>query len=449
MDEPMRRLDDTPGVPSALPVYQASENSVKRSGILHLTPFYLFPENPGLWNPRFDPLGGMHLLTHVMANELCRRGANQIVLTMGLPGAPTDYCPRPNMRVISRRYVVPPIRSKLEGYFGLVMSFAVASFAWVSKNRHALRSEIGLVHVHCDGSGSVPWLGLNVARILDVPLVMHIHSCRNLTQVPTTLWERVVDPVAKRSELECITAASRIVTLTDRLRSVMLDQLGLSPRKVEQIVFPAHPDLRSGDSAAGRSQVARMASVKSSKPLITYLGRISVEKGVDTFVEMARLLSDRDYEYLLVGDGPELNAIRARVTEAGLGSRFHYTGFLPPDLVASAIAQAAVGVVPSRYEEFGLVIAEFMQMQIPVIASDVGGVRETVRHEINGLLVPPGDASATAEAVRRIMDDPPTRDRLVAQGYVDTRDLTVSKGVSALIRVYADLAPATVDGLTI
>lgn len=422
---------------------------MKRSGILHLTPFYLFPENPGLWKPRFDPLGGMHLLTHVMTNELCRRGAHQVVLTMGLPGAPTDYCPHPNLRVISRRYAVPPIRSKLEGYFGLVMSFAAASLMWVKKNRDDLRSKIGLVHVHCDGSGSVPWLGLNVARILDVPLVMQIHSCRNLTQVATTLWERVVDPLAKRSELECITAADRIVTLTDRLRSMMLDQLRLDAGKVERIVFLAHSDLRSSDSASARSEVARMASLKSGKPLITYLGRISVEKGVDTFVEMARLLSDRDYEYLLVGDGPELNAIRARVAEAGLGSRFHYTGFLPPNLVASAIAQAAVGVVPSRYEEFGLVIAEFMQMHVPVIAADVGGVRETVRHEINGLLVPSGDASAAAGAVRRMMDDAPMRERLVAQGYVDTLDLTVSKGVLPLVRVYADLAPATMEGLTI
>lgn len=416
---------------------------MKRTGILHLSPFYLFPENPGLWKPRFDPLGGMHLLTHVMTNELCRRGAQQIVLTMGLPGAPKDYCPQPNLRVISRRYPVLPIRSKLEGYFGLVMAYAAASLGWIRENQRELRERIGLVHVHCDGSGSVPWLGRHAARILETPLVMHIHSCRNLTQVATTLWERVIDPLAKDSEMQCISAAERIITLTDRLKAMMVAQLGLPAVKIERIACMAHLDFRAQGSAASRPEVARIARFGAGKPIVAYLGRVAIEKGVDVFVEMARLLSDRDYRYVIIGDGPELAAIRARVDEAGLSERFHYTGFLQPDLVASAIARASVGVVPSRYEEFGLVIAEFMQMRVPVVATDVGGVRELMRHEASGLLVPPGDACGLANAVRRLMDETPLRDRLTAEAHAASSGLSVSQGILPLIELYRVLAPST------
>lgn len=420
---------------------------MKRTDILHLSPFYLFPENPGLWKPRFDPLGGMHLLTHVMTNELCRRGARQIVLTMGLPGAPKDYCPQQNLRVISRRYPVLPIRSKLEGYFGLVMAYAAASWSWILENQRELREQIGLVHVHCDGSGSVPWIGRYAARILETPLVMHIHSCRNLTQVATTLWERVVDSPAKDSEMQCIFAADRIITLTDRLKAMMVAQIGLPAAKIERIACMAHPDFKAQDRAASRPEVSKIIRFGAGKPIIAYLGRVAVEKGVDVFVEMARLLSDRDYRYVIIGDGPELAKIRARVDEAGLRERFHYTGFLLPELVASAISRASVGVVPSRYEEFGLVIAEFMQMRVPVVATDVGGVRELVRHEASGLLVPPGDAYGLANAVRRLMDEASLRDWLTAEAHAVSSSLSVSQGVLPLIKLYRELAPSTMEGV--
>lgn len=420
---------------------------MKRSGILHLSPFYLFPENPRLWRPRFDPLGGMHLLTHVMTYELCRRGVQQIVLTMGLPGAPKDYRPQPNLRVISRRYPVLPIRSKLEGYFGLVMAYAAASLYWIWEHRHTLRERIGLVHVHCDGSGSVPWLGRHAARILHAPLVMHIHSCRNLTQVATTPWERVVDPLAKASEMQCISVADRIITLTDRLKALMVAELGLPAAKIERIASMAHRDFRANNSAASRPEITSIARFSAGKPVIAYLGRIAIEKGVDVFVEMARLLSDRDYRYLIIGDGPELDAIRARVDQMGLSERFYYTGFLEPDLVASAIARASVGVVPSRYEEFGLVIAEFMQMGVPVVATDVGGVRELLRHEASGLLVASGDALGLANAVRRLMDDASLRDRLTAEAHAASSDLSVSHGVLSLIELYRAVAPSTMQDI--
>lgn len=414
----------------------------ERLGILQVSPFFLFPDHQDLWKARFDPLGGMHLLVHSMATELATRGISQTILAMGLPGAPKDLSPKPNLRVLSCRLPVLPIPSKLEGYVGLVMAYALGSLWWIWRNRKSLRQSIGLIHVHCDGSGAVPWLGRMAGKILRAPLVMQIHSCRNLTQIPTTVGEHIADPFAKRSERDCIEAASSVITLTERLKRRLVSELDVSADKIACLAFSAHRHFTAEDTATNRSKIARECGLNSDRPVVTYLGRLAIEKGVDVFVDMAgKLTEDRDYSYLVIGDGPEMETVRSRVQSAGLQDRFHFTGFLPPEMVAPALRHAWIGVVPSRYEEFGLVIPEFMQMRVPVVACDVGGVGEVISHEINGLLVSPGDATALADGVKRLADEPELRSSIVDKAEIDARRYTMSSGFASLLHLYAGLLP--------
>jgi glycosyltransferase involved in cell wall biosynthesis len=129
-------------------------------------------------------------------------------------------------------------------------------------------------------------------------------------------------------------------------------------------------------------------------PQILYAGRLSPEKGVRELVAAADGMP-----LVVVGDGP----LRDEVPGA--------LGFKPHDELEGYYERAAVVACPSRREGFGVVCAEAMAHARPVVAGDVGGLRDLVVHEETGLLVPPGDVQALRAALERLLDDEALRRR--------------------------------------
>jgi glycogen(starch) synthase len=99
----------------------------------------------------------------------------------------------------------------------------------------------------------------------------------------------------------------------------------------------------------------------------------------------------------------------------GLGDTVRFEGFVDEDGLRSLYRSAQSTIVPSLYEPFGLVTLEAMASGTPVVASDTGGTREIVEHEVSGLLFPPGDAGGLAEAVLRVLRDRDFGDRLASE----------------------------------
>lgn len=141
---------------------------------------------------------------------------------------------------------------------------------------------------------------------------------------------------------------------------------------------------------------------------LLFVGRMVEGKGVETLLAVfARLASERPALMLrLVGDGPARAALERQVTEAGLESRVVFSGALPAPLVAEAMQEAALLVMPSQQEGLGLVAAEALACACPVVASDIAGIRDVVLDGRTGLLAPPGDETAFAAAIAAQLDDP-------------------------------------------
>ena len=138
---------------------------------------------------------------------------------------------------------------------------------------------------------------------------------------------------------------------------------------------------------------------EEARPLeILFAGRLSPEKGILELVEAFRGLDDA--RLVIAGDGP----LRHRVPGA--------LGWVLPDALRFLYARAAVVACPSRREGFGVVCAEAMAHGRPVVASAVGGLRDLVKHEETGLLVPPGDRAALRAALERLLGDDALRRRL-------------------------------------
>jgi len=161
---------------------------------------------------------------------------------------------------------------------------------------------------------------------------------------------------------------------------------------------------------------------EAEPPEILYAGRLSPEKGVRELVAAADGLP-----LVVVGDGP----LRAEVPGA--------LGFLPHDQLEERYSRAAVVACPSHREGFGVVCAEAMAHGRPVVAGDVGGLRDLVVNEETGLLVPPGDVAALRVALTRLLDDAALRRRFGEAGRARIAEhFTWKRFTDETLRAYED-----------
>jgi glycosyltransferase involved in cell wall biosynthesis len=161
---------------------------------------------------------------------------------------------------------------------------------------------------------------------------------------------------------------------------------------------------------------------EADPPEVLYAGRLSAEKGVRELVAAADGLP-----LVVAGDGP----LRGEVPGA--------LGFVPHDELVRLYERAAVVACPSRREGFGVVCAEAMAYGRPVVAGDVGGLRDLVRHEETGLLVPPGDVEALRAALQRLLADPDLRRRFGESGRARIAEhFTWQRFGDEMLRAYED-----------
>lgn len=195
------------------------------------------------------------------------------------------------------------------------------------------------------------------------------------------------------------------------------------------------------------SEPTRVHTVNGIEPqTIGFAGRITAEKGVGVLVDAFEIVVTRQplARLILVGDGPERPAIERRIQTSRLAERVEITGWLPWEEAEHRLARVAVQAVPSVWEEpFGLVAAEAMMRGTPVVASDIGGLGEVVRHGRTGMLVPPGDPEALAAALLTLLEDRETGRRLARAGEAVARErYALGPFVERMIEIYRRLAAA-------
>jgi glycosyltransferase involved in cell wall biosynthesis len=162
-------------------------------------------------------------------------------------------------------------------------------------------------------------------------------------------------------------------------------------------------------------QISEPRSALPAIPTITFAGRLVREKGVDVLLRAFALVQTKLPETKLVvcGEGPEFPKILALIDELQLNSGVSMRGFVPPAQLRDLFRASSVVVVPSIWEEpFGQVTIEAMMSGVAVVASNAGGLAEVVLDGETGFLVPPGDISALANALLRILTDRPLAERL-------------------------------------
>ncbi len=281
-----------------------------------------------------------------------------------------------------------------------------------------------LVHAHSSKAGALARL----ARLLHprVPVVYTPHGYafaghfkRESERRAYRLAERALAPLASRVIAVC-EAEARLAR-------------GVGPpgrvRVVHNGVGPGGDRAPSGLGGPGA-------------PVVCALTELRPGKGVENLLEaFARPAPELDHARLTVwGAGPDLEGLRARAAALGIAERVTFAGATADPL--GAIASADVFVLPSLAEAFPYVVLEAMSVARPVVASDVGGVREALDCGRAGVLVAPGDVGALATALRSLLSDPNGARALAAAGAQRVRQrFGVEQMVQRTLAVYGELIP--------
>jgi alpha-maltose-1-phosphate synthase len=216
-----------------------------------------------------------------------------------------------------------------------------------------------------------------------------------------------------------LTGADRVVAVSEGMAAdVRTAYPEIDPRRIEVIYNGINADLYRPDPA---TDVLERLGVDLARPYVTFVGRVTRQKGLPTLLRAAARLRPEAQVVLLAGaaDTPELaREVDGLVAElrASRSGVIWVEQMLPRPEVAQVLSHATAFVCPSVYEPLGIVNLEAMACETAVVASAVGGIPEVVVDGGTGLLVPPSEPDALASALNRLLDDPGLAARMGVAG---------------------------------
>jgi len=305
------------------------------------------------------------------------------------------------------------------------------ALAFVEVWRELRRARPTVLHTHCSKAGI---LGRFAGRLLRTPAIVHTphgHIFHGYFG-RTALW---LFTLLERIAAHC---CDRIVSLTDLETEEYLAR-GIG-RREQYVTIPSGVPLRRFMEAPPEARSRLRAELGLDENAVVFLsvGRLEPVKGFDILIEAWRLLDIPRPHLVIVGDGSLRQSLQKQAAEAGIGRDVHFLGFRQD--VPDWMHMADAFVLASRNEGMGRVFIEAMAAGLPVVATRVGGVPSVVLHERTGLLVPPEDPQALAEAVARLAVDRELRRRMGAAGRERVwPEYDESTMVSRLLELYSVL----------
>ena len=246
--------------------------------------------------------------------------------------------------------------------------------------------DFDIIHSH-------DWLtypaGVFAKQISGKPLVIHVHA---------TDFDRSrgnVNPTVYSIERRGMDMADHIICVSNLTARTVIEKYGQDPRKVSTVHNAVEP-LPDADS---------FTKTPRKDKIVTFLGRITMQKGPEYFVEAAaRVLAKTDgVRFVMAGSGDMMNAMIELVAQRGIADKFHFTGFLRGRQVHEMLAESDVYIMPSVSEPFGISPLEAMQVGTPSIISHQSGCAEILQHAIK---TDYWDIDAMADAIYAIVKYP-------------------------------------------
>jgi glycosyltransferase involved in cell wall biosynthesis len=258
------------------------------------------------------------------------------------------------------------------------------AYAWRLRRLLLGGERFDLVHAHIYASAvaaAIATLGTGI------PLVITEH-----TEASWQTWRArwVSRWVYRRAE--------RMIAVSTPIRRRLIERDGVHPDLITIVpnAVVSAPEARSEEPPTGLRE----------RPLVGVVARLQPEKGVANFLKASARVAPQfpEAHFVIAGDGPLRQELVALAEALGLENRVHFLGFRSD--ASALMGSLDVLVVPSLTEGSPLVTLEAMAAGVPVVASAVGGIPDQVRHDKEGLLVPPGDTGAMGAVIVALLRDP-------------------------------------------
>ncbi|MEG2612667.1 MAG: glycosyltransferase family 4 protein, partial [Alistipes sp.] len=308
-------------------------------------------------------------------------------------------------------------RYTFSGKYGANLMEEVARYAIVAAQvAQDLEGQFDVIHAH-------DWLtyyaGIAAKRVSGKPLVVHMHA---------TEYDRSGENINHQVyaiERAGMHAADRVIAVSNLTRNIVITKYGVPPERVVTV----HNAVRFAEES-GEVPVRGV-----DDKIVTFLGRITYQKGPDYFVEAAAKVLKRvpNVRFVMAGSGDMMNHVIRRVARLGISDHFHFTGFLRGEDVHRMFQLSDVYVMPSVSEPFGISPLEAMRSNVPVIISKQSGVAEVLDYAIK---IDYWDVDALADAIYGLISYPALSGMFATKGLEEVTNIKWNDAAAKIKAVY-------------
>ena len=307
---------------------------------------------------------------------------------------------------------------RFSGKYGSNLMEEVARYAMVGGTiAMDHKDEFDVIHAH-------DWLtylaGIAAKELTGKPLVIHVHATSFDRGTEDLIDTRVFD-IEKRGML----AADKVMAVSDLTRNIVINKYGIDPEKVVTV--------HNAVDFSGRENMQVERGLRDK--VVTFLGRITFQKGPEYFIEAAAKVLKRTehVHFVMAGSGDMMNRCIRHAARLGISDKFHFTGFLRGADVQKMFAMSDVYIMPSVSEPFGISPLEAMRTNVPSIISNQSGAAEVLKYAFK---VDFWDVDAMADDIYALLKYPALADFAAKQGYDEVNRLKWNHAAAKMKKVY-------------
>ena len=309
-------------------------------------------------------------------------------------------------------------RYTFSGKYGANIMEEVARYAVVAAEvARQLEGQFDVIHAH-------DWLtyfaGVAAKQVSGKPLVVHMHATSFDRSSSDNIDTRVYE-----IERQGMAAADMVIAVSNLTRNIVINKYNIEPEKV--VAVHNAVQFAENDNPVPERGV--------DDKIVTFLGRITFQKGPDYFIEAAAKVLKRvpNVRFVMAGSGDMMNHCIRRVAQLGIADRFHFTGFLKGDDVQKMFQLSDVYIMPSVSEPFGISPLEAMRSNVPTIISHQSGVAEVLDYAVK---VNYWDVDAMADAIYGLITYPALAKMFSEKGMEEVNSLKWFNAATKIKDVY-------------
>lgn len=346
-------------------------------------------------------LGGLGTASYGLTRGMAQQDDMEILFVIPRPWGDEDQS---FLRIIGANSVPVPGRGCIEfsGRYPDNLVEEIGNYEQVGREL-AYREQFDIIHSH-------DWLtypaGIAAKQVSGKPLVIHVHA---------TDFDRSrgnVNPTVYAIERRGMDMADHIMCVSNLTRRTVIEKYGQDPAKVSTVHNAVEP----------LEHPEEFVKHPRKDKLVTFLGRITMQKGPEYFVEAAaRVLAKTDgVRFVMAGSGDKMHEMIELVAKRGIADKFHFPGFMRGKQVQEILADSDVYIMPSVSEPFGISPLEAMQVGCPSIISHQSGCAEILTHAIK---TDYWDIDAMADAIYAIVKYPAMYKSLHTLGQAEVNEI--------------------------